>query len=227
MGTLFEDRKLRNRLFVFQDRAEAGRILAQKLSEFVSPDALVLAIPAGGVPVACESARALKLPLDLMIVRKIQIPGQAEAGFGAVGPDGETIFNEELLRRLRLREEVIKQKVEETKKVVEARNRLFRNGRPFPPVKGKSVILVDDGLASGLTMMEAARFMKRKGVAKITVGVPTASEDSIDRLLPDVDEIYCLNIRTFFPFAVAEAYEDWYDLTDSEVISLLQETCKD
>jgi predicted phosphoribosyltransferase len=223
MGTLFEDRKLRNRLFVFQDRSEAGRMLAQKLCKFVSPEALVLAIPAGGVPVACEIARALRLPLDLMIVRKIQIPGQTEAGFGAVGPDGETLFNEELLRRLRLSEEIIKQKVEETKKVVEARNRLFRNGRPFPSVKGKRVILVDDGLASGLTMMEAARFMKTKGVTKITVGVPTASGDSLDRLLPVVDEIYCLNVRTFFPFAVAEAYENWYDLTDQEVISLLKD----
>jgi predicted phosphoribosyltransferase len=223
MATLFEDRSLRNKTFIFKDRAEAGKRLAQKLSKFVSPEALVLAIPAGGVPVACEISRVLKLPLDLMIVRKIQIPGQTEAGFGAVGPDGETIFNEELLRRLRLRGEVIQQKVEETKKVVEARNQFFRDGRPFPPVKGKTVILVDDGLASGFTMMEAVRFMRRREAEKVIVAIPTAPEDSVNRLLPEADEIFCLNVRTFFPFAVADAYENWYDLTDQEVISLLKD----
>jgi predicted phosphoribosyltransferase len=208
-------------LFLFKDRAEAGRLLAQKLSQFVSPDVLVLAIPAGGVPVACEIARILKLPLDLMIVRKIQIPGQTEAGFGAVGPDGEVIFNEDLLERLRLKEEVLRQTVEQTKKVVEARNQLFRKGRPFPPVKGKTVIMVDDGLASGFTMMEAVRFIGRREAKEVIVVIPTAPEDSVNRLLSQVDEIYCLNIRTFFPFAVADAYENWYDLTDQEVIGLL------
>jgi predicted phosphoribosyltransferase len=197
-------------------------LLAQRLSKSVSPEALLLAIPAGGVPVACEIARALRLPLDLMIVRKIQIPGETEAGFGAVGPDGEVIFNEDLLRRLRLRPEVVGQKVEETRKVVEARNQLFRKGKAFPRLKGKTVILVDDGLASGFTMMEAVRFIRRREANRIIVAIPTAPEDSVHRLLPEVDEIYCLNVRTFFPFAVAEAYENWYDLTDQEVISLLE-----
>lgn len=210
-------------MYVFRDRAEAGKLLAQKLSNSISSDTLVFAIPAGGVPVAFEIARILKLPLDLMIVRKIQIPGQTEAGFGAVGPNGEVIFNEDLLRRLNLRREVIRQKVEETKKVVEARNQLFRKGRPFPPVKGKTVILVDDGLASGFTMMEAVRFMRRRGAKKVIVAIPTAPEDSVNRLLSEVDEIYCLNIRTFFSFAVADAYENWYDLTDEEVILLLED----
>jgi putative phosphoribosyl transferase len=223
LGTLIEDRSLRNKRHVFKDRAEAGRWLAQKLFPSTFPDAMVFAIPAGGVPVACEIARTLKLPLDLMIVRKIQIPGQTEAGFGAVGPNGEAIFNEELLRRLRLKEEVIRQKVEEAKKVVEARNQLFRKGRSFPPVKGKTVILVDDGLASGFTMMEGVKFVKRREAKEVIVAIPTAPEDSVNRLLSEVDEIYCLNIRAFFPFAVADAYENWYDLTDEEVISLLQD----
>ena len=223
MGKLFEDRSLRNKTVIFKDRAEAGKRLAQSLPKFVSPGALVLAIPAGGVPVAGEIARTLKLPLDLLIVRKIPIPGNTEAGFGAVGPDGEVIFNEGLLRGLRLTEETIRDQVAATQKIVEARNQLFRNGRPFPQVKGRTVILVDDGLASGFTMMEAARSMRRREATKVIVAVPTAPEDSVNRLLSEVDEIYCLNVRTFFPFAVAEAYENWYDLTDQEVISLLRD----
>ena len=223
MGTLVEGRSLRNQRHVFKDRAEAGRLLAQRLSQAISADAMVFAIPAGGVPVACEIARDLKLSMDLMIVRKVQIPGDPEAGFGAIGPDGEVIFNEKLFRQLRLTEKEIKQQVEEARKVMVARNQLFRRGKPFPQLKDRAVILVDDGLASGFTMTEAVRFMKRRGAEKIIVAVPTAPAESVNRLLPSVDVIYCLNIRTFSPFAVAEAYENWYDLTDQEVISMLED----
>jgi len=222
MGTLVEDRSLRNQRYVFKDRAEAGRGLAQKLSRLIPPDAMVFAIPAGGVPVAYEIARDLKLSMDLMIVRKLQIPGNPEAGFGAIGPDGEVIFNEKLFRQLRLTEKEIKQQVEEARQVVVARNQLFRRGRPFPQVKDRLVILVDDGLASGFTMTEAVGFMKKSGATRIIVAVPTAPAESVDRLLPSVDMLYCLNLRTFSPFAVAEAYENWYDLTDQEVISMLK-----
>jgi putative phosphoribosyl transferase len=223
MGKLIEDRSLRNKTRVFKDRAEAGRWLGKKLIQSTFPDAMVLAIPAGGVPVACEIARDLKLSMDLMIVRKVQIPSDPEAGFGAIGPDGEVIFNENLLRRLRLTEEEINQQVEEAGKVVAARNQLLRRGDLFPQVKDRAVILVDDGLASGFTMTEAVRFIKKKGAKKIIVAVPTGPMESINRLLPIVDEIYCLNIRTFFPFAVAEAYENWYDLTDQEVMAMLED----
>jgi predicted phosphoribosyltransferase len=222
MGTLVEDRSLRNQRYVFKDRAEAGRELAQKLSHLIPPDAMVFAIPAGGVPVAYEIAKDLKLSMDLMIVRKVQIPGDPEAGFGAIGPDGKAIFNEKLFRQLGLREKEIKQQVEEAREVVVARNQLFRRGRPFPQVKDRLVILVDDGLASGFTMTEAVRFMKKSEAKKIIVAVPTAPAESVNRLLPSVDMLYCLNIRTFSPFAVAEAYENWYDLTDQEVISMLK-----
>jgi predicted phosphoribosyltransferase len=223
MGQLFEDRNLRNRIYVFKDRREAGRLLAHRLSPSISPDALVLAVPAGGVPVALEIARKLNLPLDLMIVRKIQIPGNTEAGFGAVGPDGEVIFNQDLLKRLRLTEEEIDEAVQKTKRIMEARNRTFREGRIFPEVNDKTAILVDDGLASGFTMIEAARFLQRRKARKIIIAVPTAPEETVKRLLPMVDEIYVLNIRASFPFAVAEAYENWYDLGDEEVLSLLKE----
>jgi len=222
MGQLFEDPALRNRTYIFKDRTDAGRLLGKRISPFVTPDSLVLAIPAGGIPVALEVARELKLPLDLMIVRKIQIPGNAEAGFGAVGPDGEVSFNEDLLSRLRLSKEEVEEQVERTRKGVEARVRKFRGGRPFPAVRGRTLILVDDGLASGFTMGEAVRFLRRRQAGKIIVAVPTAPRGTVDRLLPLVDEIHCLNVRARYPFAVAEAYQDWYDLSDAEALRLLE-----
>lgn len=222
MGTLYEDRILRNRSYVFKDRSEAGKLLARRLSPSVSSDSLVLAIPAGGVPVALEIAGELSLSLDLIIVRKIQIPGNPEAGFGAVGPDGEVIFNEDLLKRLRLTKEEIEAAVEKTRKTLDARNQVFRKGRPLPDLTGKSVILVDDGLASGFTMAEAAKFLGRQKAKRATIAVPTAPEGTVKRLLPLVDEVYVLNIRSSFPFAVAEAYQNWYDLTDEEVLSLMK-----
>jgi putative phosphoribosyl transferase len=227
MGELFEDRALHNRTYVFKDRTDAGRLLAKRISPFVAPDFLVLAIPAGGIPVALEVARELKLPLDLMIVRKIQIPGNTEAGFGAVGPDGEVIFNEDLLRGLRLSKKEIEEQVERTRKGVEARVRQFRGMRPFPEGTGRTVILIDDGLASGYTMGEAVRFLRRKQAGKILVAVPTAPQSTIDRLLPLVEEIHCLNVRTSYPFAVAEAYRNWYDLSDREALELLKGEIKE
>ena len=227
MGELFEDRALHNRTYVFKDRTDAGRLLAKRISPFVTPDSLVLAIPAGGIPVALEVARELKLPQDLMIVRKIQIPGNTEAGFGAVGPDGEVIFNEDLLRGLRLNKEEIEEQVERTRKGVEARVRQFRGMRPFPEVAGRTVILIDVGLASGSTMGEAVRFLRRKQAGKILVAVPTAPRSTIDRLLPLVEEIHCLNVRNSYPFAVAEAYRSWYDLSDREALDLLKGEIKE
>ena len=227
VGRLFEDRSLRNRSYIFKDRAEAGSLLAQKLSPSSPADGLVFAVPAGGVSVALEISRKLNLPLDLMIVRKVQIPGNTEAGFGAVGPDGEVIFNQDLLKSLRLTREEIDEQVEKARKNVEARNRIFRGGRIFPEVIDHTAILVDDGLASGYTMAEAVRFLQKRRAKKIIVAVPTAPEETIKRLLPTVDEVYVLNIKTSFPFAVAEAYQNWYDLEDEEVLSLLKVTRKE
>ncbi len=196
-------------------------MLAERLSSVIPPDGLVLAVPAGGVPVALEIGNRLNLVLDLMIVRKVQIPGNPEAGFGAVGPDGEVIFNQDLLSRLRLTQDEINKEVGKTRKIVEGRNLMFRGGKNFPEVTGRTIILVDDGLASGFTMTEAVRFMERNKPGKVLVAVPTAPEETVKRIAPLVDEMHVLNVRTGFPFAVAEAYENWYDLTDEEVISLL------
>ena len=223
MGRLIEDLKLRNKTRVFRDRAEAGKLLSEKLKHIAYPDTLLLAIPAGGVPVGYEIAKSNGLLMDVLIVRKIQIPGNTEAGFGALGPDGEAIFNERLLKSLRLTDEEINRQVEKTKRVLEERNRAYRGSRPFPDLKDKVAVIVDDGLASGYTMLEAVNFVKRKQAVNVIVAVPTASESSIDLLLPEVDEIYCLNARALYPFAVAEAYMKWYDVGDQEVIALLRD----
>jgi predicted phosphoribosyltransferase len=159
--------------------------------------------------------------MDIIIVRKIQIPGNTEAGFGALGPDGEVIFNDMLLERLGLSEEEIQRQVNMTKKVLAERDLKFRGGRPFPDLRNRTVILADDGLASGYTMSEAVRFSGRKKAGRIIAAVPTASESSVRLLLPLVDELYCLNIRGY-PFAVAGAYEEWHDVSDEEVISLIR-----
>jgi putative phosphoribosyl transferase len=222
VGKLCEDKSLRDKSYVFRDRSEAGSLLAERLLEIPLPEAIILTIPAGGIPVALEIARKLHLPLDLMIVRKVQIPGNPEAGFGAMGPDGEVIFNEPLLRRLRLTQDDIEKQVARARQIVEERNRVFRGGRPFPDIHDRTTVLVDDGLASGYTMTEAVRFLQKRKAARILIAVPTASEESVNRLSPLVDEIYCLNVRTLYPFAVAEAYENWYDLEDQEVLARMK-----
>jgi predicted phosphoribosyltransferase len=223
MGKLFEDQTLRNRYHVFSDRSEAGRLLSERLRKYRGSDAFVLAIPAGGVPVGVEIARDLHIPIDLVMVRKVQIPGNTEAGFGAVGPDGDVVLNDALVRELRLTAREIEQQTEKTRKVLQQRNRIFRKDRPLPDLSGKTVILVDDGLASGYTMTVAIAFLKKKAAGKIIVAVPTAPEHTVNAILPDVDEMYCLNVRTYYPFAVAEAYIAWHDLKDEEVLSLIRD----
>lgn len=219
---MIEEISLRDKLLVFEDRKEAGRLLAGKLAKYKGSDGIVLGIPSGGVPVAREIADALNLPLDLIIVRKMQIPYNPEAGFGAVGPDGEVILNERLLDQLGLTEEEIKQQAERTMDIITRRDQAFRKGKPFPYLNDRIVIIVDDGLASGYTMLAAVRFIKRKAPLKIIVAVPTASDRTVDFILPEIDELVCLNVRGGFSFAVADAYRNWYDLTDEEVVFIMK-----
>jgi predicted phosphoribosyltransferase len=221
--SLIEDLSLHDKLYVFRDRKEAGTILARKLLKYKGTDGIVLGIPSGGAPVAAELAKALSLPLDLVILRKIQIPHNTEAGFGAVAPDYKVLINEDLLSMLNLSQKDVEHQIKLTIDTIKKRNDLFRKGLPFPSVKNKMVIIVDDGLASGYTMLSAVEFVRRQEPEKIVVAVPTGSKRTVDFILPKVDELICLNIRSGFTFAVADAYENWYDLTDNDVISILQE----
>jgi predicted phosphoribosyltransferase len=220
---VIEDATYRDRTFVFQDRQHAGKLLAEKLREHAKKGkASLLALPAGGVPVGYAVAKKLDIPLDIMIVRKVQIPWNTEAGFGAVTWDGETVLNEPLAAQLGLTREDVEESIAKTKETIQERLRKFKGNKPMPNLKGKTVILVDDGLASGFTMLAAARSARKSNPKEIIAAVPTGNIGAIKMLSSEVDEIVCLNIRTGPMFAVADAYKNWYDLTDAEVIEILE-----
>jgi len=220
---IVEEPTYRERTLVFRDRLHAGRLLANQLREHADKENVVLlALPAGGVPVGYVVAKELAVAMDVMIVRKIQIPWNTEAGFGAITWDGETVLNKPLIRQLGLAKVEIGESISQTRKIIEERLRKFRKGKPMPDMKDKVVILVDDGVASGFTMLAAARSARKRKPQKIIIAVPTASMGAIDLLAPEVDEIVCLNIRSGPVFAVADAYEKWYDISDEEVIKILE-----
>lgn len=221
MGKLLDDPVLRNCTYVFADRAAAGKRLAGMLQDYQGKPLRLFAIPAGGVPVAAEIARALKVPLDLVIVRKIQLPWTTEAGFGALDPDGTPLFNEALLSRMPLSPQQVSTQVAKTLANLKEREEHLRGGRPYPDLAGATTIIVDDGLASGYTMQAAVGFIKRKGAGELIVAVPTALDRTAQALLPLVDLLVCPNLRGGLSFAVADAYENWYDVEQDEVLEIL------
>lgn len=204
------------------DRDEAGEVLARSLENFRGQNAIVLAIPSGGVPIGLAISSCLGLPQDLIIIRKIPVPGNTEAGFGAVSLEGDMILNESIVKMLGLSAEEIETLAEPVRVELKFRNHIFREDRPWPDLKGRVIILADDGLASGYTMMTAARMVRRSGPERIVVAVPTASLSTINLVAQDVDMIVCPNIRTGSYFAVAEAYRNWHDLSKEEVIGMLK-----
>lgn len=218
-------KKFREQRRIFTDRLEAGMILGSMLRSGYDhvENGMILAIPSGGVPVARKVSEKLGLPLDLLIVRKLQIPGNPEAGFGAMTLDGTVFFNEALLSELRLSPAQIEDEKRRVAKELEKRNAMFREGRTPMDLTGKTVILVDDGLASGFTMLASVHMTKMAKARETVVAVPTAPKRSIDRILSEVDKIYCANIRTTPFFSVAEAYRHWHDLSEKEVLDLMEE----
>lgn len=221
-ATIIEDPSLRNKYGVFRDRHEAGNALARSLESFRRKDAIVLAIPSGGVPIGLAIAAHLNLPIDLLIIRKLPIPGNLEAGFGAISLEGDMVLNQAMVRMLSLRDDEIEEQAESVREELKARERIFRGNRPGADLKGRTVILTDDGLASGYTMMTAVRMVRRQKPKKIVIAVPTASLQTIDLLARETDQIICLNVRTGRYFAVAEAYRNWHDLSREEVVDLLK-----
>ena len=221
MASLIENIKLRNRERVFADRSDAGRQLLEMLRKTIRPGTLVLAIPSGGVPVGLEVAQGLGLDFDLLLVRKVQIPWNTEAGFGAVNMDSDLIINEHLLSLLNLTSDQIERQVGKTMASIEQRNAKFRQNRSFPDIGGRHVVLVDDGLASGYTMRAAVSYVRKRKPGSISVAVPTGSADTVKMLLREVDSICCLNIRESYPYAVASAYRNWHDLEDEDVLALI------
>ncbi len=205
----------------FRDRREAGRLLADKLTADANrPDVLVLALPRGGVPVAYEVARALRAPLDVFLVRKLGVPGHEELAMGALATDEVRVLNQEVVEALRIPASVIDEVAAEELEELKRRERLYRRGRPAPDLRGRTVILVDDGLATGATMRAAIRALRQRQPAGIVVAVPTASPDTCEALRAEADEVVCaMTPRPFF--SVGHWYDDFTQTTDEEVRRLL------
>ncbi len=207
---------------LFRDRTDAGRRLAERLLEYESRGAVVLAVPRGGVPVGFEVAKRLNARFDVIIPRKIPIPWNPEAGFGAITADGTMVLNENMVRSLDLSEEEIQQAAEEVRQEIIRRTSEYRADRPPQDVKGRSAIVVDDGLASGYTMLAAIESLRKHEPSGIVVAVPVASAGAARLVAPKVDELVALVISGRLPFAVAEFYMQWRDLTDQEVVGYLR-----
>jgi putative phosphoribosyl transferase len=220
---VFDLPDMREQIHVFADRKHAGEILGGMLRAFQEAGAILLAIPAGGLPVAVVIQEKTGLELDVAVVSKITLPWNTEAGYGAVAFDGTVRLNEAMLAHIRLSAEQIEAGKESTLNKVKRRGKILRGGRPFPNLTHRPVLLVDDGLASGFTLRVAAESVKKAGAASITVAVPTGHRESIHGILEQVDAVYCPNIRSGSSFAVADAYKQWSDVTEAELLDLLKE----
>jgi putative phosphoribosyl transferase len=211
----------------FASRREAGETLVEKLSSYANrPDVLVLALPRGGVPVAYEVARALHAPLDVFLVRKLGVPGYEELAMGAIATGGVRVLNKDVTAQMDIPELVIDAVAQREQEELQRRERLYRRDRPGVNVAGRTVILVDDGLATGSTMRAAAAAIRLMQPAKLVVAVPVAARETCDELENEVDEVVCA--VTPEPFmAVGMWYEDFSQTSDEEVRELLQHAASD
>jgi predicted phosphoribosyltransferase len=206
----------------FANRQQAGELLAGELTAYAGrPDVLVLALPRGGVPVGFALARALRVPLDVFLVRKLGVPGHEELAMGAVASGGVRVLNAEVINALRIPQELIDRVAAEGQREIDRRERRYRHGRPAPAeIHRRTVILVDDGLATGATMRAAARAVRRHQPARLVIAVPTAAPDTCMELQAEADDVVC--VMTPEPFyAVGMWYADFTQVTDAEVHDLL------
>ncbi|HWF45478.1 MAG TPA: phosphoribosyltransferase [Bryobacteraceae bacterium] len=212
---------------IFRDRADAGRRLAIRVAESVyDSDALVLGLPRGGVPVAFEVARALHAELDVFLVRKLGLPGHEELAVGAIASGGVRVLNEPLVAQLQLAPKLIDQIAQHEKHELKRREERYRQGRPPVPIGNRTVILVDDGLATGSSMKAAAQAVRLQGPKRLVVAVPVAAQQTCDQFHMVADEIVCA--YTPEPFvAVGIWYEDFSQTSDEEVERLLKEAAQE
>jgi len=220
-GNVIELLPFRNRTGVFKDREDAARILDRMLDEYRGTTALVLGVPSGGVPVAAAVAKSLGLALDTAVVSKITLPWNSEMGYGGVAFDGTVELNTEILPTLGLSERQIREGIADTRDKVARRIRLLRGDLPPLDVSARRVILVDDGLASGVTIRAAVKALRASGAAKLVVAVPTGHQGAVFELSRQVEALYCANIRGGWSFAVADAYRHWTDVPEDEVARIL------
>ena len=201
-------------------------MLATVLEQYAGrDDVLVLALPRGGVPVGFEIARQLHVPLDVLIVRKLGVPGQEELAMGALASGGTRVLNEDVVSDARVAPEEIATVTAREDRELERREQAYRGDRPPVDVRGKTIILVDDGLATGATMRAAARALRRQGAGRIVVAVPVAPAETCEEFRTEVDDIICATTPEAF-FAVGQAYEDFSETSDAEVRALLDEAAR-
>jgi putative phosphoribosyl transferase len=210
----------------FANRTEAGEVLATKLAAYANrPDVLVLGLPRGGVPVAFAVAKALHVPLDVFLVRKLGVPGHDELAMGAIATGGMRVLNDEAVRYLHIPDEVIEAVAARELQEIKRQEHLYRNDHSAPEVRGRTVILVDDGLATGSTMRAAVATLRQQQPARVIVAVPIAAPETCEALSTEVDEIVCA--RTPAPFyAVGQWYRDFSQTTDEEVRELLAQAAR-
>lgn len=207
---------------LFRDRRSAGRRLAELLAGYAGPpNLLVLALPRGGVPVGYEVARALKAPLDVFLVRKLGLPGHEELAMGAIASGGVRVVNPEVMEAVSMPERVLDAVAEREQHEIERRERAYRGDRPPPSIEGRTIILVDDGLATGATMRAGARAIRAQHPARLVLAVPVAAASTCAALATEADEIVCAETPEPF-FAVGLWYEDFSETSDQEVRDLLQ-----
>jgi putative phosphoribosyl transferase len=205
----------------FPNRAEAGRLLATKLSKYSGrEDVIVLGLPRGGVPVAYEVAQSLRVPLDVFIVRKLGVPGFEELAVGAIASGGVRVLNDEVVRALPNANEIVEAVTQRETAEVERREQEYRDGRPAPEISGRTVILIDDGLATGATMRAAVKALRQRAAAKIVVAVPVGPPETCREFEAEADEVVCASAPEFFQ-AVGQYYEDFSQTSDQEVRDLL------
>ena len=208
----------------FRDRTEAGELLAEQLTAYANkPNVLVLALPRGGVPVGAQVARKLNAPLDVFVVRKLGLPGHPELAMGAIATGGVRVFNGDVINSLRIPDEVINAVTAEEFQELQRRERSYRDDLPPPEVEGKTVIIVDDGIATGSTMVAAVAALRQLNAGRIVVAAPTIARSTYDYLRKAADDVVAVIVPEEF-HGVGQSYEDFSQTTDEEVHQLLGET---
>ena len=208
----------------FIDRRDAGRALTKELKDYANQqDVIILALPRGGVPVAYEIASALSLPLDVFIVRKLGVPGHEELALGAVASGGTVVFNQALLSQLNIPQSAIEQVLQSEQQELARREIVYRGHKPFPSLTHKTIILVDDGIATGSTMRAAITALNQQKPARIIIAVPVAARSTYEEMRSLVDKIIC-PLQPIHFHAVGLWYEDFSQTSDDEVIEILNKT---